>query len=318
MSEKKKCNGGNKHIKEKFPIILEEMFGSDKVCFDTLVEATKQDITPLIISNCRSTPCLSRDCAEDDIIQEVLIQVFTTSVSQFFCRPEKAEMNTSPDEYWFWVKSICKTKTINAFKKIAKNENRKCFIWRDEDGEEEEIDIFDTIPDKPEIPAHSEPYGSVAQDNAEDMLVDCFNAVMTTGGNVYKPLTWLIQAVFVLKHNMTRIEANDLMEKTLGDKTLSEIFDIILSMSGTISWMYLEPESIDMIYKGLEKKDKSGRRVGDIKYSECYMAAGPKKSYSDWVNREDGQINKKFDETEDEDKADKKKSKKSDDEESEK
>lgn len=326
MSEKKKRNGGNKHIKEKFPVILKELFGSDVPRFDTLIAATMEDIIPVIYSHCLATPVLNHGGICEDIVQDVLVKVLNTSVPQFFCRPDRAEMNTSPDEYWYWVLRICKNTLHDEFNKNAKKDNKERFIWQYED-DDDNPDPVAEIPDIPETPEQYVPLSSEARDYIEDKLESCFNIIMTTGGNVYKPLTWLIQSIFVLRHNMTRIEANDLMDRTLGEKTLFEVFEKFLSISATIGWMYLEPESLDEIYKGLEKKDKSGRRVGDYKFKEVYMAAGAKKSYSDWVNREDGQIAKKYNEDKadkektkkpDKDKADKEKSKKSDDEESDK
>lgn len=273
---KKGVENMGENIKESFDIILKEMFGSDTTCFDTLLSATEKDIRIKICADCKSTPVLNHGRIYEEIIQDVLIRVFITSVPQFFLRSGNGEVNTSADEYWYWVQKICKNRVRDYFNKYAKKGNSESFISEDEDKEIPEIQIAAAEPEN--------------QDYNQEELVRHFNVVMTSGSNVYKPLTWMAQSLLVLRSNQTRIDSNEELIRIFDNMTLDEMFDLILSMAERFDWMYFEKASVEKIRKDLDKTHKSGKRVGEMKYHDFYMADGPKKSISDWVNRMDSKI----------------------------
>ncbi len=274
--DKKGVENMGKNIKENFGVILEEMFGTQTTCFDTLLAATEKDIRIKICADCKNTPVLNHGRIYEEIIQDVLIRVFLTSVPQFFLRAENGELNTSADEYWYWVQRICKNRVRDYFNKYAKKSNSESFISEDAD---EDIPEFQIPAPEPEN-----------QDYNQEELVRHFNIVMTVGGSVYKPLTWMAQSLLVLRNNQTRIDSNEELIKIFDSMTLDEMFDFILSMAERFDWMYLEKISVEKIRKDLDKIHKSGKRMGDMKYHDFYMADGPKKSISDWVNRMDSKI----------------------------
>ncbi len=276
---KKGVENMGKNIKENFDIILKEMFGSDTTCFDTLLAATEKDIRIKICADCKNTPVLNHGRIYEEIIQDVLIRVFLTSVPQFFLRAENGTLNTSADEYWYWVQKICKNRVRDYFNKYAKKGNSESFISEDEDEDTPEIQIAAPEPEN--------------QDYNQEQLVRHFNIVMTSGGNVYKPLTWMAQSLLVLRNNQTRIDSNEELIKIFDNMTLDEMFSLILSMAEKLDWMYLEEASVAKIRKGLDKLHASGSRMGNMQYHDFYMADGPKKSISDWVNRMDAKIKEK-------------------------
>lgn len=281
-SQKKKgVENMGKNIKENFDIILEELFGSETVCYDTLIAATEKDIRIRICADCKNTPVLNHGRIYEEIIQDVLVRVFLTSVPQFFLREENGEINTSPDEYWYWVLSICKNRVRDYFNKYAKKNNSERFIGEDEDEDTPAIEIPAPEPEN--------------QDYNQDVLVCHFNIVMTSGASVYKPLTWMAQSLLVLRNNQTRIDSNEELIRIFDNMTLDEMFDLILSMAERLDWMYLKKTSVEKIRKDLDKIHQSGKRMGDMKYHDFYMSGGPKKSISDWVNRMDAKIMEKTD-----------------------
>lgn len=253
-----------KNIKENFDVILEEMFGSDKMCFDTLLNVTRMDAIEKVRYWCRRYE-IDYSEAYEDVTQIVMLRVWKKCVPQFFCRNGIENLNTSADEYWYWVQSICKSCAYSYAKKLYSREFRE--VPEDENESAPEIPETDT-----------------------DKLNRAFNVVMKAGCNVYKPLTWLVQSLIVLQNNMTRIESNEELISIFENATLDRMFDVVLSASKQFEWMNLDAEGVETIRKGLDKIHESGKRMGDMQYGDFYMKAGAKKSVSDWINRMDAKI----------------------------
>ena len=110
-----------KNIKENFDIILNEMFGSENMCFDTLLEATRKDVVIKARYWCNRYG-INYNEAYEDVTQEVLIRVFKTCVTQFFCRNGIENLNISSDEYWYWVQKICRRCACTLAKKMHDGE----------------------------------------------------------------------------------------------------------------------------------------------------------------------------------------------------
>lgn len=261
-----------KNIKENFDVILEEMFGSDVICYNTLLDATRKDALQKVRYWCRR---YDMDYSEvyEDITQIVLLRVWKSSVSQFFRRNGDDTLNTSADEYWYWVQSICKSCACSYAKKLNKYK-------------------FNEVPED-----ENASYCNDEETDTDTKLNVAFNKILNAGGNPYKPLTWLVQSLIVLQNNMTRIEANEEIISDFEKMTLDRMFNYVLSASKQFDWMALDPDAVAKMRKSLDKLHESGKRMGDMRYCDFYMKAGAKKSISDWINRMDGKI------TENEEKA---------------
>lgn len=269
-----------KNIKENFDVILEEMFGSDVMCYDTLLRVTEMDAVKKVRYWCQRYE-IDYNEAYQDVTQIVLLRVWKKCVPQFFCRNGRENLNRSADEYWYWVQSICKSCAYSYAKKLYKRE-------------------FVEVPEDENKPTPEDDESDTARLNIG------FNVVLNSGGNVYKPLTWLVQALLVLQNNITRIESNEEIINAYENMTLDRMFEYVLRSSKQFDWLALDADGIAKMRKGLDKIHDSGKRMGDMRYCDFYMKAGAKKSISDWVNRMDGKIlgNEENDENNDEEKKD--------------
>ena len=132
-----------------------------------------------------------------------------------------------------------------------------------------------------------------------DKLKEAFSIVISADVNVYKVLTWLAQFIFILDADVTKIQSNELIIAAYGDKTLYEMYDMILSASKEISWITISEAQNERILEALQKKRIDDVSYGETKYSDFFMKhngeVSGKKSISDWVNRINGMVRKNMD-----------------------
>ena len=123
----------------------------------------------------------------------------------------------------------------------------------------------------------------------EERLAQAVDIVLSADAGVHKVLTWLAQLIFILQHNITKIESNRLLIASFENKTLYEMYDMILLAARDIPWFAVTDKQNDRIMAALRKKRRGGCTYGETKYREFFMShngvKSGKKSISDWVNR---------------------------------
>ena len=125
-----------------------------------------------------------------------------------------------------------------------------------------------------------------------------FAIVILADVSVYKVLTWIAQFIFVLECDVTKIKSNEMIISAFGNKTLYDMYDMILVASQKIPWITITQEQNEKILQALRKKRVDDVSYGETKYKEFFMKQdgeiSGKKSISDWVNRMNNMIKGKI------------------------
>jgi len=130
-----------------------------------------------------------------------------------------------------------------------------------------------------------------------ERLQEAFSIILSSDVNVYKVLTWIAQFVFVINEDITKIKSNDEIVAMFEEKTLFQMYDMLLSFADQITWINITDSQNAKIMKSLNETWDEDVVYGDVKYKEFFMKymgeKSGKKSISDWMNRMNNIIKRK-------------------------
>lgn len=266
---------------EEFEIMVHELLYSDPVSFDTLCQIADKTLRPSVINWCKSEDCLRGRGFEDDIIQEIHLRLMKTTVDYFLLREGvNGPYNNNPEGFEDWMFRVADNLKCDFANKV-----------RNRDFKTEDIDDPSVIstPDD----------GDYDAEERIDRLKQAFSIVLSADVSIYKVLTWLAQFIFILDTNVTKIKSNDLIIAAFENKTLYEMYDMILTASKRIPWIVINKQQNEKILTALRKKRDGDVSYGETRYKEFFMKhngeVSGKKSISDWVNRMNDMIKKSVD-----------------------
>ncbi len=264
---------------EEFALMVNELLYSDPISFDALCRIAEKTLRPLVISWCKTEDCLRGRGFEDDIMQNIHLHLIKTTVNFFLLHKGiDGPYNNDPEGFERWMVTV------------AKN------LKRDFANQVRGRDFKTAAMDDPSI------ISAPAADDKEDgidKLKEAFAIALDADVSVYKVLTWLAQAIFVLDTGVTKIKSNELILDAFEDKTLYEMYEMLLIAAKRIPWLEITCAQNDKILKALRKMHISGVSYGETRYSDFFMKSNGKpsgkKSISDWVNRMNGLIKRESD-----------------------
>lgn len=262
--------------REEFDIMVNELLYKEPISFDMLCVIAEKVVRPTVVNWCKAEEALRGRGYEDDIMQEVHLRLIKTTVSYFLLRKGiEGEYNDDPEGFEDWMFLV------------AKNIKRD-FAGRIRNRDFNTDEITDDIPS-----------GEDVAEEYEERLKEAFTIVISSDVGIYKILTWLAQFIFILEYNVTKIKSNELIIKAFEDKTLYDMYDMLLSASNKISWMVVTDEQNEKILDALRKKCDGGVLYGETRYKDFFMKhngeVSGKKSISDWMNRMNGMVKRKTD-----------------------
>lgn len=244
--------------------------------YDNLIIFVHDLLNPLVKKWCYNDSVLRGGLHAEDIMQEIQIRVIKKCENYFF-KPVDGKTEKTCDDFKAWCLAVAKNYFITY---CVKQKNRK-----------------EVAPDpiiKDPFP-HEEP-GFVDLERTESnrsKLQKCFNIVFDLRSKPHIVLTWLSISLFMINCDFNKIESTHLLVEKFGNLTLSEMFNIIIDIIQKNDWLQIELEQIEKQKQKLEAIDNmTGKKIGDMKYSDFYMDKGPEMSISDWVNRVNAQIKK--------------------------
>ena len=264
---------------EEFNIMVDELLNREPMSFTMLCEISAKTLRNKIKYWCSEEPCLKGRGYEEDILHDVQIKLMRITVPCFLLRNGLDEpVNADPDGFKNWMITVAKNYKRDFANKI-----------RNEDFKVQPIDneILERklIAPEPEI------------DECQLQLKEAFSIVLSADVNVYKVLTWLAQFLFIIKLDMTKIQSNDAIIEAFEEKTLFDMYVLLLEMSEQILWIEITTEQNERILKDLNKIWKDDIKFGSVKYKEFFMKVKGnkegKKSISDWVNRMNNIVRRK-------------------------
>lgn len=269
--------------RDEFDAMVDELLYHEPISFDMLCHIAEKTLKPSVVNWCRSEDCLRGRGYEDDIMQEIHLRLIKTTVDYFLLRDGINEpFNNNPEGFEDWMF------------RVADNLKRD-FANRIRNRDFKTEDIND--------PAIGEISFDDYDDNSEEhieRLKQAFSIVLSSDVSVYKILTWLAQFVFILDENITKIKSNELIIAAFEDKTLYDMYFMLLNASKKIPWLTVTKEQNEKILLALRKNRDGNVSYGETKYKNFFMKhngeVSGKKSISDWMNRMNDMIKRKTEE----------------------
>ena len=265
--------------KEEFDSMVEQLLDREQPCFDMLCHIAEKTLRRPVTRWCNEDPYLRGKKLENDIMQEIHLRLMKTVIGGFLLRDDvPGPYNNNPDGFEDWMFTVAKN-----LKRDYAN-----FV-RGWDFKTDDLDDHGDIP-APERNWEDE------QEQIET-LKQALDIVLEADVGVYKTLTWLAQFVFVLGMDVTKIQSNELIIQAFENKTLYEMFDMILVASRQIPWLEISSCQRSRIMAALKTKWDGEHTYGETRYCTFFMKnkgeISGKKSISDWSNRLNTMIKRK-------------------------
>lgn len=268
---------------EEYDVMLDELCNVEHdAIYEMLFSIVDKFLTPKVKVWCDSNSVLRGRGYEEDIMQVLRIHFYKITLRTHF-EAKDSDGNLKyprvPGVFGKWMETVAK----NEFKNYLKS--RKIETEREISLEE----LSET--------------GELAQDdgdkgNAQDELVKAFKIVISSKASIYKILTWLAQSIYVLNYHVGRKEARDILISKFENETLTNMYEVIMEESHCVTWLRFSKEEHEMVLASLRKTSDKGGQYGDVTYKEFFMMnkgeISPKKSVSDWVNRLDYEIKRRW------------------------
>ena len=260
----------------EFDTMVQEVLYTDPSCCDMLCDMAQRLLQPMVEAWCRKDPVLRNRQFEGDVMNDILLHLMKTVVHGFLLRDDVVgEYNNDPEGFERWVCLVAHNRQRDFADRIRRADFHTT--------SEEELDTV-----------------GVCDENTEDYherlcrLRKAFDVVMSADTRVYKVLTWLAQMIFIAEQDLAHHKANALIVTAFENKTLSEMYGMILAASRRIPWMQITLPQHKRMMEALQKPWDEDLTYGEVKYGEFFMkyrgeVAG-KKSVSDWINRMNGVI----------------------------
>jgi hypothetical protein len=259
----------------EFDIMVRQLLCDDAVSFEMLCQIADKTLSHRVALWCRQDDCLRGRGYEEDLMQEIHLRLMKTTVSHFLLQSEG--VNNDPQGFRGWLITVAK----NLKRDFSDRVRLRDFKTR-------ELDVLENV-------------AAVENDDAHriERLREAFDVAVSADVGIYKILTWMAQFVFILGTGVTKIQSNELIIETFENKTLNEMYDMILSAAEQIPWLAVTADQNKKIRAALQEKRTGNSTYGQAKYREFFMksngAAAPKKSISDWINRMNDGIRRRTD-----------------------
>lgn len=270
--------------REEFDTMVQELLFGETGKSEMLHIIAEKVLRPKIRYWCFTVPGLRNRGYDDDVMQEVHLRLMQKTVSHFLMHEDvEGPYNNNPEGFEDWLYKVALRITLD-FAKRVRNVDYK-------------TDNYDDTLANDICNIHGD---SVEQMERIERLKEAFSIVLSSDISVYKVLTWLAEFVFILDHNVDKIQANHLILEAFEEYTLFEMYDMLLRASRVIPWIELTEEQDQKIMAALRKKHHGEVLVGEVKYRDFFMKQNGipsgKKSVSDWMNRMNDIIRRKEEE----------------------
>lgn len=267
--------------KDEFDVMVNELLYKEPISFDMLCRIAEKTLRPSVVNWCKTEDCLRGRGYEDDIMQEIHLRLMKTTVYYFLLRDDiEGPYNDNPEGFEDWIFFVAK----NIKRDFANRIRNRDFTTEDIDD-----------PAIGEIP--SVDYEDDTEENV-DRLKHAFSIVLSSDVGIYKVLTWLAQFIFILKYDVSKIKSNELIITAFENKTLYDMYDMILTASNKIPWIVITREQNEKILEALRKRRNGKVSYGETKYKDFFMKhngeVSGKKSISDWMNRINNMIKRRY------------------------
>lgn len=264
---------------DEFEIVVNELLYKESTSYDMLCHIIIKFLGPKVSNWCRNNSALRGRGYEEDLLQELCLYLIKVTVDKFFLKKDEngnLKYRRDPAVFGKWLNTVARNKIIDWAIEVGENDNRTVNI-------DDEFDECQIIEDDNED-----------KEDYTEVLKDAFSVVLASNAGIYKILTWLAQSVIVINSDLTRIKARDAVIQAFEDKTLADMYSMILVAADKISWLEISDEQHRKIIDSLKSPWDDEKSYGEVTYRDFFMRykgeISPKKSISDWVNRMDAEV----------------------------
>ena len=269
--------------KQLYSDLVDEICGRDCPKYDKLVIFVHNLLSKKVKSWCYSDSVLRGGMHDEDVMQEIQIRIMKKCEDHFF-KPVCGITDKTCEEFKAWCFKVAKNYFLTY---CVKQKNRK----------EVELNLSIKLDDDEVEPFSSEDsFGEKEKsDENKSRLKECFAIVFELKSSLHIVLTWLSVSLVMMVCDTSKIESTHFLVEKFSDITLCEMFDLVVRLLLKLDWLMFDEEQLNKQKKKLDTINKdTGKRIGDMKYSEFYMSKGPEMSVSDWINRVNAQIKKQL------------------------
>ena len=251
---------------DDFRVLVEELLGREKISYDMLCHLAERELRPLVWRLCWNEPSLRGRDLENDIMQEINIRLIKTTISHFLLRSDRGgDVNYDPVGFKKWMVTIA----VNIKNDYANRERKR---------------DFKNLPVDENILSLEDKDREITTERIE-MLKAAFSVVIASDVQVYKVLTWVAQFIFIIGHDVSKIQSNEMILSAFEEKTLFEMYHMLLKAGNDIPWLSVSDEQKKKIEAALNSPHDETSVFGNVKYKDFFMKKGGKSTISDWVNR---------------------------------
>lgn len=257
--------------------MVNELLYQKPTSYDMLCHIAIKFLGPKINSWCRNNSALRGRGYEEDLLQELCLYLIKVTVDKYFLKKDEngnLKYRRDPAVFGKWLNTVARNKVIDCAIEVGESDNHTSSI-------DDEFNECQIIEEEEEI-------------DSTEALKKAFSTVLSSNAGIYKILTWLAQSIIVINSDLTRIKARDAVIRTFEEKTLADMYSMILVAADKISWLEISDEQHNKIIASLKSPWDDERCYGEVAYREFFMRykgeVSPKKSISDWVNRMDSEV----------------------------
>lgn len=262
-----------KFTEQEFNRMVDDLI-SDSPDYNRLFSIVEKELKRYVHGKVSGSHWLSNYSSYDEIMQNIRIRVYQYVVTRFLLKdgPE-GKINRDAEHFVRWLYTVARNVILSRIEQI-----KRLYDKEDING--------NYAPDLPDV------YEEIAApDEVINTLQNAFRIVIFSKNiNIYKILTWLVQSLYVIEDDLTRIEAKNKLLANPDELTLYDMYSVCVLYSEKIPWLSFGKLEKEILLRALNEPYDSKRVYGDVVYSEFFMAKGADKSVSDWVNRLDNKI----------------------------
>lgn len=262
-----------KFTEQEFNRMVDDLI-SDSPDYNRLFSIVEKELKRYVHGKVSGSHWLSKYSSDDEIMQNIRIRVYQYVVTRFLLKdgPE-GKINRDAEHFVRWLYTVARNVILSRIEQI-----KRLYGKEDING--------NYAPELPDV------YEEIAApDEVINTLQNAFRIVIFSKNiNIYKILTWLVQSLYVIEDDMTRIEAKNKLLASPDELTLYDMYSVCVLYSEKIPWLSFGKLEKEILLRALNEPYDSKRVYGDVVYSEFFMAKGADKSVSDWVNRLDNKI----------------------------
>ncbi|MBQ8697224.1 MAG: sigma-70 family RNA polymerase sigma factor [Clostridia bacterium] len=253
---------------EEFNIMVDELL-LDEPKFDMLCVIARKQLEPMLEKMCTRFFGSSSTGHADDLVQEISLHLMVVTVPHFLLKDvPTGAINNDPDGFCAWMTTVAKRKCVD----FARKENKRLGMAVDIDDLLQYLSVEDS-------------YGMFDEDDGIPTLRAALKEVLSWDVAIYKTLTWMAYFVFMLAFDVSAKGSGDIILKNFEDRTLREMFAMIILVAKSRTWLELSAKQHARIVRALSEPWTDGRPYGEVRYGDLFMSKGGRSSISDWINK---------------------------------